>query len=212
MVSQVAPSSRVNSSLTSSSVPRLWVQLIACVVPTTHATLVLGVVTVITDGCSVKTTLLTSASLGSADQLTRIRPWVVAIDGRRPVHVLVVALSFATAVATGSHVAPASGLNAMSTVSSGPRLWVQVTVLVEPAPQVTAVLGAVTLTRDVMVKSTSLTSIAASPAARTRMRARVVGGAMTVHANKPAVAEVLVTEVSVAQLTPPSRLRSREKE
>jgi hypothetical protein len=77
---------------------------------------------------------------------------------------------------------------------------------------VTAVLGAVTLTRDVMVKSTSLASIAASPAARTRIRARVVGGAVTVHANEPAVAEVLVTEVSAAQVLPPSRLTSMAKD
>src|SRR4051812_709492 len=211
MVSQVAPSSRVSSSLTSSCVPRLWVQWIACVEPATHATFVLGAVTVISDGCSVKATLLMSASLGSADQLTRIRPWVVGIDGSRPVHVLVVTLSLATADATGTHVAPASGLNAMSTVSSGPRLWVHVTVLVEPAPHVTAVFGAVTMMRGVMVKSTSLASVAASPAARTRMRARLVGGAVTVHANEPAVADALVTEVSGAHVLPPSRLMSMAK-
>src|ERR1700722_5623527 len=96
----------------------------------------------------------------------------------------------------------------MSTVCEVPRLCVQVIVCVDPAPQVTAVVGAVTATRGMIVKLTSLVSdTPAAPAQATWTRACVVGGPPTSHEYVPDVAVVVATVVIGLQVPPPSRLR-----
>ena len=66
------------------------------------------------------------------------------------------AVAFATFVATGLQVEPPSRLTSMLTVCEVPRVWFQVMACVLPVAQVTAVLGAVTVTQSAMVKSTAL--------------------------------------------------------
>src|SRR5262249_35231805 len=103
-----------------------------------------------------------------------------------------------------------SPLKSTSTRPPTPRLWLQVTVRVVPPAQVTAVFGAVTRVREVMLKLTSLMSVTeASPAQVARMRAVVVVGPGTVHEYVTDVAGVVVTVVSGPQVVPPSRLSSR---
>ena len=97
----------------------------------------------------------------------------------------------------------------MSTVCEVPRSCVQVIVRVDPAPHVTAVFGAVTITRGLIVKLTLLVPDTPDPPAHvTRIRACAVDGLLTSHEYVPDVAEVVVIVVIGLQETPPSRLRS----
>src|SRR5437868_11800531 len=108
---------------------------------------VLGAVTVTAAGASVDGTSEVSDSVGSADQLTLTRACDVTDAGISPEYVPVVAVALAMPLAIGVQVVPPSALNAISTVWPAGRLWLQVIVRVEPAPHVTAVFGAVTITR-----------------------------------------------------------------
>src|SRR5262245_36598165 len=117
-----------------------------------------------------------------------MRACVVTVGGMRTAREPVVAVAFATPDARDSQVAPLSTLISMFTSSPVARLCVQVTVRVDPAPQVTAVLGAVTVTRGLMVKLTSLTSNTLGvDTQRARIRAWVVGGPVTSQARLAAV-------------------------
>ena len=78
MGANVAPPSRLRSIWTTWPVPRLWLKLRLCVVPTDHLTFVFGDVTLTNGAAIVKLTLLVSLIAAFAEALTRIRACVVA--------------------------------------------------------------------------------------------------------------------------------------
>ena len=74
MISQVVPPSRLISRLIDSCVPRLWVHVRLCTLPTAQFTFVLGAVTVTAGTASVKGTALTPKADGSLD--TIVSQWL----------------------------------------------------------------------------------------------------------------------------------------
>ena len=206
----VVPPSRLTSMFTVCDVPRLWFQVIDCVLPVVQVTAVFGAVTVIVPLEIVKLTSLVSLTVGFAEALTRTRACVVAGPETTQLYVPVVAVAFATFVATEVHVVPPSRLTSMFTVCDVPRLWFQVMDCVLPSDQVTAVFGAVTVIQSAIVKFVALVLVTAGlPERVTRTRAWVVAGPVTVQVKLPVVALVVTKPgLMVVQLAPPSRLRS----
>src|SRR5687768_11415792 len=108
-----------------------------------------------------KFTLLTSETVPSRTQLTRIRAAVVAGPVTTQVDRLDVSLELCELFGmTIDHEAPPFRLTSILTVSSVPRLCVQPMVLVDPIAQMTLVFGTATMTVGVAsVTSPSLRSL-----------------------------------------------------
>src|SRR5262245_59297519 len=77
MTDQVEPLSRLISICTTALVPRLWLQRIACVLPTVQLTAVFGVVTVTKGTAIVKLASLRSLTAVFASHVTRKRAELV---------------------------------------------------------------------------------------------------------------------------------------
>jgi hypothetical protein len=108
-------------------------------------------------------------------------------------------------------VPPLLRLISIFTAPAVPRLCFQVMALALPISHSAPLFGAVTVTNGVaIVKLLSLASLAAPPAALTRMRADVVVGLVTAQVYEPDVALAFAIDVAIGlHVAPPSRLTSR---
>jgi hypothetical protein len=127
----------------------------------------------------VKLTLLTSVTAGFCTHVTRTLARVVAGPVTTQLKVPVV-VEVVASVVIRLNVVPPSRLTSMFTTCPVPRLWLNVRFREDPIPQVTAVLGDVTvIAAACMVKLVVVPLTAELAAQTTRMRAVVDAGPET---------------------------------